>query len=178
MKKKDGAVNKILTNQKNAGPLKSFYALHTIKNNNELMNFETLKNKKILMVNTASNCGYTKQYDELEELYQKQKDKLTIIAFPANDFGEQEKGSNEEIAQFCKINYGITFPLMKKSGVVKSETQNEVYKWLTDKNENGWNDQQPVWNFCKYLVDENGTLVNFFGTSISPLSDEVLKAIS
>ena len=101
-----------------------------------------------------------------------------VLAFPANDFGEQEKGSNDEIASFCKINYGVTFPLMQKSIVVKSNEQNEVFKWLTDKSKNGWNDQEPTWNFCKYLIDENGVLTNFYNSSISPVSEEVVDAVN
>ena len=130
---------------------------------------------KILIVNTASDCGYTPQYTDLEKLYKEYKDKLIILGFPANDFGEQEKGSNEEIASFCQINYGVTFPLMQKSTVIKSAAQNEVFKWLSDKNKNGWNEQEPTWNFCKYLVDENGILVNVYNSSVSPyeLIDEL-----
>ena len=176
MKSKDKA--KILVNEKSIHPLKSFYALKSVRNNNAIFSFDTLKGKKILLVNTASDCGFTAQYEALEKLYERQKDKLIILGFPANDFGKQEKGSNNEIAKFCKINFGISFPLMKKSSIIKGSEQNEIYKWLTDKNQNGWNEQQPVWNFSKYLVDENGILINFFGTSVSPLSDEVLRAIN
>jgi len=110
-------------------------------------------------------------------LHQTHKDTLVVIAFPANDFGAQEQGSDEQIAQFCKVNFGVTFPLMKKSGVVKHADQNPVFDWLTDKNKNGWNEQQPNWNFCKYLVDENGVLVAFFGPGVSPMSEEVLNAV-
>jgi glutathione peroxidase len=175
MKSKDKAI--VLMNEKSARPAKSFFDLKALRNNNALMSFETLKGKKTLIVNTATGCGYTAQFDDLETLYETQKDKLNILAFPANDFGKQEQKSNDEIAKFCKMNFGVSFSIMKKSTVVKDSTQNEVYKWLTDKNENGWNEQAPVWNFSKYLIDENGVLINFFGTSVSPLSDEVLKAI-
>ncbi|HXL59000.1 MAG TPA: glutathione peroxidase, partial [Chitinophagaceae bacterium] len=135
------------------------------------------KGKKVLLVNTASDCGYTGQYEELEKLYQQYKQRLIVIGFPANDFKEQEKGSDEEIAQFCTINYRITFPLMKKSIVIKSPGQNEVFQWLTDKNKNGWNDQQPVWNFSKYLVNEEGILSWYFDPSISPMSNSAINAI-
>ena len=175
MKPKDKG--KILTNSKDISPLQSFYSLNAVKNNNEIVNFDTLKGKKVLLVNTASNCGYTPQYGELEKLYETHKNKLVILGFPANDFKEQEKGSNEEIAEFCKINYGVSFPIMKKSSVIKSSAQNEVFKWLSNKDKNGWNNMQPTWNFSKYLVDENGVLVNFFGPSVSPLNDIVLRGI-
>ena len=130
-----------------------------------------------MLVNTASDCGFTPQYHDLQNLYQEFKDKLTIIGFPANDFGEQEKGSDKEIANFCEVNYGVSFPLAKKSKVVKGPDQNKIFEWLTNKNENGWNEQQPTWNFCKYLVDENGKLTHFFESSVSPTSKEVIDAI-
>ena len=136
-----------------------------------------MKGKKVLLVNTASNCGYTSQYSELQELYEKYKGKLEIIGFPANDFKEQEKGSDEEIAQFCKVNFGVSFPLMKKSVVIKSTDQNPVFKWLSDSTQNGWNQKEPSWNFSKYLVDEKGVLTNYFDPSVSPLSEEVIKSI-
>ncbi len=131
----------------------------------------------MLLINTASDCGYTGQYKELEKLYQQYKQRLMIIGFPANDFKEQEKGSDEEIAEFCRINYSVTFPLMKKSTVVKSPEQNPVFQWLTDKNKNGWNNQPPTWNFSKYLVNEEGILTSYFDPSISPVSYLVINAI-
>ena len=146
-------------------------------NSGEQVLLSTYKGKKILLVNTASNCGYTNQYEDLEKLYKQYQPGLVVIGFPANDFKEQEKGSDEEIAEFCKINYGVSFPLAKKSSVIKGDQQNSVYKWLTDKNENGWNDQQPTWNFSKYLIDENGNLVRYFDPAISPMNEEIIKAI-
>ncbi len=159
-------------------PPVSFYNLQTIANDGKQMSFENLKGKKILIVNTASDCGYTAQYDDLQKLHEQYKDKLIIIGFPANDFKEQEKGTDEDIAQFCKINYGVTFPLAKKSSVIKSAEQNNVFEWLSNKNKNGWNDQQPTWNFSKYLINENGVLMNYFDPSISPLSKDVTEAIA
>jgi glutathione peroxidase len=102
---------------------------------------------------------------------------MVILGFPANDFKEQEKGSDEEIAQFCKVNYGVTFPLMKKSTVVKSPDQNPVYKWLSDSTQNGWCNKQPSWNFSKYLLDEHGNLLQYFDPAVSPLSPEVTDKI-
>ncbi len=167
---------KILQNRNNVQPVHSFYSLSARLNNNTDLNFDSLKGKKVLLVNTASDCGYTNQYDDLQKLFETTKDKLIVIGFPANDFKEQEKGNDEEIAQFCKINFGVTFPLAKKSSV-KGEKQNEIFKWLSDKNENGWNDKQPSWNFSKYLVNEQGLLTHYFDPAISPLSEEVKKAI-
>jgi len=158
-------------------PVVPFYTLKGTLNNGKEFNFDSLKGKKILLVNTASDCGYTPQYAELQKLYDEHKDKLVIIGFPANDFKEQEKGNDSEIAEFCKVNYGITFPLMTKSTVVKGNNQNEIFKWLSDENKNGWNSQQPTWNFSKYLVDENGVLTKYFAPSLSPLSKEVIAGI-
>jgi glutathione peroxidase len=158
-------------------PIVSFYTLSDTLNNNSALNFETLKGKKVLLVNTASDCGYTNQYDDLQKLSELYKDKLVVIGFPANDFKEQEKGSDEDIAQFCKLNYGVTFPLVKKSSVIKSEQQNPVFNWLTNTTKNGWNDKAPTWNFSKYLVNENGVLVNYFDPSVSPLDEEVKNAL-
>jgi len=158
-------------------PSVSFYSLKTIANNGSEVDLAQYKGKKILLVNTASDCGYTDQYDDLQKLFEQNKDKLVVLGFPANDFKHQEKGTDEEIAQFCKLNYGVTFPLMKKSVVIKNSEQNQVFKWLTDSTQNGWNTKPPSWNFAKYLVNENGILTNYFGSSVSPLSDEVLNAI-
>ena len=156
----------------------SFYSLKPVLNNGTVYDLSQLKGKKVLLVNTASDCGYTNQYDDLQKLYEQQKDKLVILGFPANDFKEQEKGSDEDIAQFCKINFGVTFPLMKKSIVIKGAEQNEVFKWLSNSSLNGWSNKQPSWNFSKYLVNEEGILTNYFDPSISPISDEVISAIN
>jgi len=172
-----GKRTKIMDNQKPTNPPHLLYNLSVELNNGSKLRLDSLKGKKILIVNTASNCGYTNQYEALEELYVKYKDRLVVIGFPANDFKEQEKGTDEEIELFCKLNYGVQFPLAKKSIVIKSDQQNEVFKWLTDKNRNGWNDQQPAWSFSKYLIDENGALIKYFDPAVSPMSDEVIKAV-
>jgi glutathione peroxidase len=130
-----------------------------------------------MLVNTASDCGFTKQYDGLQELHEKFKDKVTIIGFPANDFGAQEKGSDDTIAEFCKVNFGVTFPLAKKSTVIKNAEQSEVYQWLTDETKNGWNNTAPTWNFCKYLIDEKGNLTHFFEAAVEPMGKEIAAAI-
>jgi glutathione peroxidase len=146
-------------------------------NNGTELSKDSFKGKKIMIVNTASECGFTGQYEQLEQLYQKYKDRLIIIGFPSNEFGNQEKGNNEYIASFCKINYGVSFPLAIKGEVLKSDTQQDVYRWLTDSKLNGWNNQVPTWNFCKYLIDENGVLVDFFNSGINPLGKEVEDAL-
>ena len=167
---------KVLVNKKHIQPLQSFYSLSAQLNNGTLLSFSSLKGKKLLLVNTASDCGYTNQYTDLQKLYEDYQDRLTVIAFPANDFKEQEKGSDEEIRNFCKINFGVTFPIALK-GPVKGNSQQRVFQWLTDKTKNGWNNQLPSWNFSKYLVNEEGILMNYFDPAISPLSEEVKKAI-
>ena len=169
---------RFLRNERNIPPTESFYALSTQLNNGKEFKFDALKGRKVLLVNTASNCGYTNQYDDLQKLFEKHKDSLMVIGFPANDFKEQEKGNDEEIAQFCRINFGVTFPLAKKDTVKKGSNQQKVFQWLTDKTKNGWNNKQPSWNFSKYLVNEQGVLTHYFDAAISPLGDEVSNAIN
>ncbi|HUR12255.1 MAG TPA: hypothetical protein VM012_12845, partial [Flavitalea sp.] len=114
------------------------------------------------------DCGYTPQYAELQEMYNSLNGQLEVIAFPANDFKDQEKENDAVIAAFCKTNYGITFPLAKKNQVVKGAAQQAVFQWLTNKRLNGWNDKQPGWNFYKYLIDENGKLTGVYPSTVSP----------
>jgi glutathione peroxidase len=165
-----------LSNNKIMPPV-SFYSLKAVLNDGAALDLASLKGKKILLVNTASNCGYTAQYDQLQKLYNQYNNELVVIAFPANDFKEQEKGTDSDIAQFCKLNYGISFPLIQKSTVIKKPGQHPVFQWLTDPAKNGWNSQAPTWNFSKYLVNEDGMLTHYFGPAIEPMSEEILKAI-
>lgn len=159
-------------------PPVSFYTLKSRLSEGEEFDFASLKGKKVLIVNTASDCGYTDQYADLQKLSQRFPEKLVVIGFPANDFKNQEKGTDQEITEFCKANYGVSFPLMRKSTVRRSTNQHPVYKWLTDSTLNGWNNKLPSWNFTKYVVDENGILTNYFGPSIAPLSKAVIKSIN
>ena len=138
--------------------------------------YAQLKGKKVLIVNTASECGYTPQYEDLEKLYQAYKDKLIILGFPANNFGGQEPGTNEEIKEFCKSKYSVTFPLFEKISVLGDDMA-PIYKWLTSKDLNGWNDQQPKWNFNKYLLDEEGNLVKYYSSAVKPMSDEIVSML-
>ena len=139
--------------------------------------FGSLKGKKILIVNTASECGYTKQYEGLETIYKEYKDKnFVIVGFPANNFGGQEPGSNQEIATFCKQNYGVSFPMMEKSSV-KGDDINAVYQFLTEKAKNGLEDSQVQWNFQKYLIDENGELVKVLLSKVKPTDPEIVNWI-
>jgi glutathione peroxidase len=158
-------------------PAVSFYSLKDTAIDGTPFNFENLKGKKVMLVNTASDCGYTGQYDDLQKLSELYKNKLVVIGFPANDFKDQEKGTDEEIATFCKRNFGVSFPLMQKSSVIIGANQNSIFEWLTDSTKNGWNKQQPSWNFCKFIVDEDGRLTNFFGSTIEPLGNEIKTAL-
>src|SRR5450759_2917032 len=139
--------------------------------------FSTLKGKKVMIVNVASKCGNTPQYKALEELYTKNSDNLVIIGFPANNFGSQEPGTATEIRKFCTDNYGVTFPLMQKISV-KGDDMAPIYKWLTSKKENGVMDSEVKWNFQKYLIDENGKLVEVLDPKEKPTSDKVLTWLS
>ncbi len=168
-----GAKNASKLNTENKQPQKDFYALQAILNNGDTLSFETFRGKKVLLVNTASDCGYTGQYKELEALYQQHKDNLIVVGFPANDFKGQEKKSDADIASFCKVNYGVTFLLMRKGSVVKGSEQQSVYEWLSSANANGWCNQAPVWNFCKYVVSEEGVLQAYFPQTVSPLDEAV-----
>jgi glutathione peroxidase len=169
---------KILYNKKKIEPLESFFELSIELNNGKVISLKKYKGKKILLVNTASDCGYTAQYSELQKLSVRFKEALVVIGFPANDFKEQEKGTDNEVATFCKKNFGISFPLAKKTKVLKSPDQNEVFYWLSHKKSNGWNDKVPSWNFSKYLVNEQGILTHYFDASVSPLGPVVIEAIS
>jgi len=135
------------------------------------------KGKKLLVVNTASKCGLTPQYEDLQMLYKEfGGEKFEIIGFPANNFLNQEPGSNEEIVEFCQANYGVTFPMMAKISV-KGEDMHPVYRWLTEKAQNGVMDSEVKWNFQKYLIDEEGRLVDMVPPREKPNSDKILNWI-
>jgi len=172
-----GAQQSIKINAENKLPLVDFFAQKITLNNGTEIVLNQFKGKKILLVNTASDCGYTGQYAELEKLHQQYLNDLIIIGFPANDFKGQEKKGDSAIAEFCKINYGVSFFLAKKSVVIKGAEQNQIFDWLSNNAKNGWCSQAPVWNFCKYLVNENGVLTHFFPQTISPLDTQVIAAI-
>lgn len=174
---KKGKNGSILVNEHEKVPVAPFYDLAVVLNGGQPFNFSELKNRKVLLVNTASDCGYTGQYAELQSLHERFGDSLQIIAFPANDFADQEKSSDQEIAQFCQINYGVNFPIAIKGVVVKNNQQQAVFKWLTDPSLNGWNDHAPDWNFGKYIINESGVLTHYFGPAVSPLETQFLAAL-
>ena len=143
----------------------------------EEINLNTFKGKKILFVNVASKCGYTPQYEGLQKLYEQNKEKLVIIGLPCNQFMHQEPGTNKEIKSFCTKNYGVTFPITEKVNV-KGDEIHPLYSWLTRKELNGVEESKVKWNFQKYLIDEEGKLVQVFGSKVEPLSPEIIDAIN
>jgi len=156
--------------------IKSFYDLSINDINGKQIDLHSFKGKKVMLVNVASKCGYTSQYADLQELYKDYKDKLEIIGIPCNDFGRQEPGTPDEIKSFCKFNYGVTFPLAEKQKI-KSNPVSELYKWLSDPDLNGWNSSLPSWNFCKYIIDEEGNLIQFFKSGVDPNGKEILELL-
>jgi glutathione peroxidase len=153
---------------------KSFYDFKVKDIDGKEFNLSSLKGKKVLVVNTASKCGFTPQYKQLEAIYKTYGgDKFIIIGFPANNFMQQEPGTNEEIATFCEKNYGVTFPMMSKISV-KGDDMHPLYKWLTSKSENGVMDSEVKWNFQKYLIDENGKLVDVFYSKVTPDDEKIV----
>lgn len=155
----------------------SFYDLKAIDIDGKEYDFAQLKGKKVLIVNVASKCGYTPQYEGLEQLYKEYKDQgLVILGFPCNQFMWQESGSEDEIKSFCSLNYGVTFPLFSKIDV-KGDAQSTVYQWLTKKELNGVESSKVSWNFNKYLIDENGNYVAHFESKVKPLDAEITGLI-
>lgn len=163
---------------KNSKQMSTFYNFKVKDINGKDFAFSQLKGKKVMIVNTASECGLTPQYKQLEEVYKKYSGngKFTIIGFPANNFGSQEPGSNEQIKSFCEKNYGVTFPMMAKISV-KGADQHPVYKWLTQKALNGVEDVEVTWNFQKFLIDENGKYVKSISPRILPNDPEIISWI-
>ena len=173
-----GVNSKVVLPNTASAPITSVYTIPFELINGDTTDLSAYRGKKIVVVNTASDCGYTGQYEELQKLYEQRKDDVVIIGFPANDFKQQEKGSNEEIASFCKKNYGVEFPLAMKTTVVKSADQHPIFKWLSDQKQNGWNEQAPSWNFSKYVIDEQGKLIGYFDPGVSPLGNDFTKALN
>ena len=175
------AVSTNNNNMNNEVPIPSATAksIHTFKVDaldGSTIDFSAFKGKKILVVNTASECGYTAQYEGLEALYKKYQYKLVIVGFPANNFGGQEPGSNQQIKEFCKKNYGVSFPMAAKISVEGSDIA-PIYKWLCSKAENGVMDAKISWNFNKFLLDENGFIIAKFESKVKPMSNELVSKL-
>ena len=154
----------------------SIYSIPLKSIEGEEFTLEKYKGKKILIVNVASMCGYTPQYEDLQTLYENYKDKLVIVGAPCNQFGGQEPGSSSEIQSFCSKNYGVTFPLTEKLEV-KGDGQHPLYAWLTNKEENGVQSSKVKWNFQKYLIDEEGNFVAVFSSGTGPLDSSITEKI-
>jgi len=154
----------------------SFHTLKAVSIDGDTISMDQYKGKKIIVLNTASKCGYTPQYADWQAYYEKNKDKVVVLGFPCNQFMSQEPGSAEEIGAFCQKNYGVTFQMFDKVDV-KGDNQSPIYKFLTSPDQNGWNSDVPSWNFCKYLIDEEGKLTHFFASGIKPDSPEFVEAV-
>jgi glutathione peroxidase len=155
----------------------SFYDLSVLAlNETDTLKMADFKGKKVLLVNVASKCGYTPQYTDLQKLHEQYGDKVQIIGLPCNQFLGQEPGGKEDIAQFCSVNYGVTFPLSSKIKV-KGGDQDPIYQWLTKKELNGVDDYKVGWNFNKFLIDENGKLIGHYESSVKPLDPDLVAAI-
>ena len=156
---------------------KSLYDFKTTDINGKEFDFSSLKGKKVLIVNVASKCGLTPQYAKLQELYDKYKNQnFVIVGFPANNFMGQEPGTNEEIKTFCTLNYNVAFPMMAKIDV-KGDNKAPIYKWLTEKKENGKMNAEVEWNFQKFMIDENGHLIDFVPPREDPFCDKIVNWI-
>ena len=154
----------------------SFYDFKMKAIDGSTIDFSSFKGKKVLLVNVASKCGFTPQYEDLQKLHELYGNKVAVLGFPANNFGKQEPGTNEEIALFCSGNYGVSFQMFEKISV-KGDDMDPLYHWLSEEKYNGWNNEAPSWNFCKYLVDEKGELIAFYPSKVEPLSDEIIAKI-
>lgn len=156
---------------------KTIYRFKVEDISGETFDLRSLKGKKVMIVNTASKCGFTPQYAELQRIYEQYKyDDFVIIGFPSNDFGNQEPGSNEEISEFCQKNYGVDFPMMAKI-TVKGEEKHPLYQFLTEKSKNGFKDSEVKWNFQKYLIDRDGKLVAVKDSNVVPDDKSILSWI-
>ncbi|HBG59103.1 MAG TPA: glutathione peroxidase [Porphyromonadaceae bacterium] len=172
---------KVIQQTEDKGDTERFKTLHdfTVKDiDGKQFDLASLKGKKVLVVNVASKCGFTPQYEDLQALYERYGNQnFVVIGFPANNFNNQEPGNNQAIKEFCTTNYGVTFPMMEKVSV-KGKDQAPLYKWLTQKSENGVLDQEVTWNFQKFLLNEQGELVNVVMPKESPLSDKIVRWIT
>ena len=147
--------------------LPSFYDINAKTIDGHTVSMEKYRGKKILIVNVASKCGFTSQYEGLQRLHEIYGESFAVLGFPSNNFLWQEPGTNSEIQNFCKLNYGVTFQMFEKIHV-KGKYQHPLYKWLSDSKLNGWNDKTPSWNFCKYLIDEKGKLLEYYNMRTAP----------
>lgn len=154
----------------------SFYQLSAKSIDGKDTRMSAYKGKTIIVLNTASECGYTPQYEDWQKYFAENKNDVVVLGFPSNQFMGQEPGTDSEIAGFCSLQYGVTFPMFSKIDV-KGKNQSPVYQWLSDPEQNGWCDEVPSWNFCKYVISKEGKLTHFFGSKITPESTEFIDAM-
>jgi glutathione peroxidase len=159
-----------------ANLLGSFYDFKMNSLVGQEIDLSKYKGKKVVVLNVASKCGFTPQYADWQKFNEEHGDDIVVLGFPANNFGAQESGTNEEIATFCEVNYGVTFQMFEKIDVI-GENQHPLYQWLSKKDLNGWNDKAPTWNFCKYVINEEGQVTHFFASKIKPNDAEFKAAI-
>jgi glutathione peroxidase len=162
--------------EKKSGAKSSIYDFKLKTLDGQELSLSKFKGKKMLIVNVASQCGFTPQYKNLQALHEQYGNKVVVIGFPANNFGGQEPGTSTEIKSFCTKNYGVTFQMMEKISV-KGNDMHPLYKWLSTKEENGSCGDAPGWNFCKYLIDENGNVIKFFNSKVDPLSPDIISLL-
>lgn len=151
------------------------FKLHSLIDNEEI-DFSKYRGKKVIILNVASECGFTPQYADWQKFNELHGKDVIVLGFPSNDFGSQEPGDSKQISAFCTKNYGVTFQMFEKI-TVKGENKHPLYKWLSTKELNGWNDKEPSWNFCKYVINEKGELTHFFGSKVLPTDQVFLDAI-
>lgn len=154
----------------------SFYGLTATSLDGQPVSMEQFRGKKIIILNVASKCGYTTQYADWQAFYEANKESVVVLGFPCNQFMGQEPGSAADIAEFCQKNYGVTFPMFEKIQV-KGDGKSPVFRWLTDPAQNGWNSQEPSWNFCKYVINEKGELTHFFASKVKPADEDFMRAM-
>jgi glutathione peroxidase len=154
----------------------SFYDFTVNDLSGKPTSLKDFQGKTVILINVASKCGFTPQYADWQKFHEEHGDKVAVLGFPANDFMSQEPGSSEEIAEFCQKNYGVTFKMFEKV-TVTGKDKAPLYDWLSKKELNGWNNQEPTWNFCKYLINKEGKLTHFFESKITPNNPEFLKAV-
>jgi len=154
----------------------SFYDFTVNDLSGKPTSLKDFQGKTVILINVASKCGFTPQYADWQKFHEEHGDKVAVLGFPANDFMSQEPGSSEEIAEFCQKNYGVTFTMFEKV-TVTGKDKAPLYDWLSKKELNGWNNQEPTWNFCKYLINKEGKLTHFFESKITPNNPEFLKAV-
>jgi len=164
------------TKPKSAEAKGSFYDFKVKGIDGKVIDFSTYKGKKVVVINVASKCGYTSQYADWEKFHDEYGKDIVVLGFPANNFMGQEPGSNEEIASFCQLNYGVSFQLFEKVEVI-GKTQHPLFRWLSNKDLNGWNDKAPTWNFCKYVINEEGKVTHFFASGVKPNDAAFKRAI-